>query len=88
VFLSMLLHVHLSDACCSPAQFEGLEGVSSGQDINGTTSAAEVCLSYLCMYSCDNGEIKDKSNNNWGHFIITILCSTDMSSLYPCIDGM
>jgi hypothetical protein len=45
VFLSMLLHVHLSDACCSPAQFEGLEGVSSGQDINGTTSAAEVCLS-------------------------------------------
>jgi hypothetical protein len=36
VFLSMLLHVHLSDACCSPAQFEGLEGVSSGQDINGT----------------------------------------------------
>jgi hypothetical protein len=45
VFLSMLLHVHLSNACCSPAQFEGLEGVSSGQDINGTTSAAEVCLS-------------------------------------------
>jgi hypothetical protein len=45
VFLSMLLHVHLSDACCSPAQFEGLEGVSSGQDINGTTSASEVCLS-------------------------------------------
>ena len=46
VFLSMLLHVHLSDACCSPAQFEGLEGVSSGQDINGTTSAAEVCISF------------------------------------------
>jgi hypothetical protein len=45
VFLSMLLHVHLSDACCFPAQFEGLEGVSSGQDINGTTSATEVCLS-------------------------------------------
>jgi len=46
VFLSMLLHVHLSDACCLPAQFEGLEGVSSGQDINGTTSATEVCLSF------------------------------------------
>ena len=41
VFLSMLLHVHFSDACCFPAQFEGLEGVSSGQDINGTTSATE-----------------------------------------------
>jgi len=49
VFLSMLLHVRLSDACCCPAQFEGLEGVSSGQDINGTKSAVEVCLSSLII---------------------------------------
>jgi len=47
VFLSMLLHVQLADACCWPAQFEGLEGVSSAQDINGTKSATEVCLSVI-----------------------------------------